>query len=529
MRPPSWPALQGRRVEHAPDAPLHLKPAVVAALKVEALMEEADEDLQKALRWICPSEYYDIIESAIRLHPNPRHFTHPATMGFTRDDIALLQDAAKLEHSTDPRAALCNCFTSVEHKEDGLRRRTIIEPKINDAIKESEYLTSNCTVQYTPRDRIRFMVWAHPQAIQYDFAAWFDQIPLHSEVRKYFGVGDEGTLRLTVLPMGFRASCKVAQAITTTLMQSQHNAASCVDNVAFFGTKDELLPRARAFLERCAAVGAVVKDSMACPTQRHTFLGEFYDHAVKTRALAEKSMLKAEYVFRILRASQGQARLRTRQIMAIYGLLLYAAGTLDIDVATFHWAMRYLSSIATKPLHEMQNIPPQVVEQLILWAAVAAANRPVYVWRNIPERVDLRIYTDASARGWGALAIQGVSVRWVRREWQVHTESSVASEPRALALAACFFIQPREHHRVAIFTDHLPLIYAWQKGWGKAYEYSKVCALLHVYRDQGVHVDLIYIPGPLNPADALSRSFDPPTLNVTHVGGQRLAPTQPNQ
>jgi hypothetical protein len=367
------------------------------------------------------------------------------------------------------------------------------------------------------------MVWTHPHAIQYDFAAWFDQIPLHTEVRKYFGVGSEGTLCLTVLPMGFRASCKVAQAITTTLMQSQHNAASCVDNVAFFGTKEELLPRAHAFLERCATVGAVVKDSLASPTQRHTFLGEFYDHSAKTRALAEKSMLKAEYVFHILRARRTeQTRLRTRQLMAIYGLLLYAAATLDIDVAAFHWAMRYLSIIATKPLYEMQNIPPQVVEQLLLWAAIAAANRPVYVWRKVQERVDLRIYTDASARGWGALAVQGASVRWVRREWQSHTESSVASEPRALALAACFFIQPHEHHRVEIFTDHLPLVYAWQKGWGKAYEYSRVCSLLHVYRDQGVHVAIIYIPGPLNPADALSRSFDPPVLNVTHVGGQRL-------
>jgi len=153
--------------------------------------------------------------------------------------------------------------------------------------------------------------------------------------------------------------------------------------------------------------------------------------------------------------------------MAIFGLLLYAANTLRVTIARFHWAMRFLSYISASELSAQQRMPPGVRSELIAWAKVAAENEPVAVWQE--ESVDFTIYTDASETGWGAVSVSRngsvlqLSEPWSERDVAAYDlQSSVQAEPLAIVRAVQALV-PSHAKEVVIFTDHMPFVYAFQR------------------------------------------------------------------
>jgi hypothetical protein len=415
----------------------------------------------------------------------------------------------------------------LEEKPEGARRRPIIEPLINRIIEE--HWQDECKVSYTPKQEIRANVLRYTTAIQYDFSAWFDQIPLHENIRDLFALAsNQGDMVLNVLPMGFKASCRVAQAITESLVKAACAKApralgwaACVDNVAFFGSEKHTAEVADLFLAVCAKVGARIKDMTALPQTRYEFLGEWYDHQAKSRALTMKTQAKAAFVFNLLKTNPTKF-FTVRQVLAIFGLLLYAANVLDIDVAAHHWAMKFLSHAASQPLHVSMMIPARPRDHLLCWSACAALNRPVFVHKLTPPKVDLRIYVDASGLGWGAIAVSATTkVKTCAFSWPRFKASSVDAEPLAAQLAAAYFIDT-SYKRVVIYTDHIGFVYAYQKGWGKCAQYSQAVSSIRQWESVGVFIEVEHIPGKYNPADALSRSFTPPLLPVTRIGSRIL-------
>ena len=529
LKAPTWEALRGTRAGHrsssksldAQSAPLHIKAEVIGSLDVQTLLKTHDSaDLRESLKWIDDSPIYSSLRSHLQSFALPT-----ARSALSSEDISQLMSAQKLTFSNSV-SAFCNAFTVEEDKPEGVRRRPIIEPLLNRIIEE--YWQDECKVCYTPKSVIRALVLKSPCAVQYDFSAWFDQISLHPRIRDLFGVpSTQGDMVLNVLPMGFKPSCRVAQAVTEALVKAACKVtrdigwAACVDNVAFFGSFKQTSEVANAFLSNCAKVRACIKDTTVSPQTRYEFLGEWYDHQAKSRALTLKTQAKAAFVFNLLQQNPHKYY-TVRQLLAIFGLLLYAANVLDIDVASHHYAMRFLSYVASKPLYESMNIPARPMDHLLCWSACAALNRPVFVHKLTPQKIDLCIYVDASGLGWGALAIGAATqVKSCAFSWPRFMASSVDAEPLAVKLAAAYFIDT-SYKRVVIYTDHIGFVYAYQKGWGKCAPYSHAVSALRQWQRVGVMIEVQHIPGKYNPADALSRSFTPPLLPVTKIGDKVL-------
>jgi hypothetical protein len=521
-KPPSWKALLGNKGMHSrKELPLHVKPEVIGGFNIEALLRlqmptKQRETLLKAKRWVEPSDCYDAI--AARLHQIERaHVTRMAKRHLVR-----LYDVGKLVDGTSI-VAYCNSYEVPEERDEGDRVRPIMEPLINDLFSTNPQDLLYTTTSYTSRDIIRKGVMMYECAVQYDFSAWFDQIPIHAQVRKYFGVGVDKVL--AVLPMGFRPSCEVAEACTdalsniTTFLETPHTQATCVDNVLYQGDRATVTRAAEIFLNRCAKTGAKVKDPICRVCTTYDFLGEKYDHEKGTRALTSKTAVKCRLAAYVMATRQ---TLSPRQVMAIVGLLLYAASTLRIVVGRFHHAMRFLAVCAKSHIDEKIYVPVEVRNQLKDWANIGATNEPTIAHRGDIE-IDATIYTDASALGWGAISVDKegsvlqISRRWLPNEMMAwNLLSSVEAEPLAVCKAIAAFVTPKMR-KVLILTDHQPLVFCAKKTFGRAAAYSHMCEFLSCFAD--MEFDFQHIAGAINPADYLSRNFaPPPILSVTHIG-----------
>ena len=368
--------------------------------------------------------------------------------------------------------------------------------------------TRNCaTTAYTSKADIRRAVFETPCAAQFDFSAWFDQIPLEEIVARFFGIRTRlGLLLLLCVAMGFRPACQIAQALTRSISAVPFDifAASCVDNAAFMGPISVVVAAAREFISRAATVGAQLKDTTISICTEYDFLGERYDHVMKTRRLTNKTATKAAYAASVLRT---HTTLRTKQIQAIFGLLLYAANTLRISIAKFHWAMRFLSLVCSEPQETPHTISADVRAEMLAWAETAAENSPVPV--HTPDvEPGFVIYTDASATGWGAISVsKGGNVIQISRPWseeeleQYNVHSSVVAEPLAIRKAVAALV-PTTAKSVKIPTDHLPFVFAHKNTFGRAWSYSAAVQFLNTF--PGTMFDVDFVEGSENPADVLS-------------------------
>lgn len=468
---------------------------------------------------------YDTIMEALATEKLRRHKT-----ALDSDDLHLLFDLRKIAVAGTTPVAFCNAFSCLEEKEEGERRRPIFEPLINDILAKSSDPIFETTTRYTPKEDIRRFVFENACAAQFDFAAWFDQFSLAPQIRKFFGVATStGDHELCVLPMGFRPSCQVAQATTSSIMSISFDtpSASCVDNVLFLGTKDSVFKASKEFLVRSAAVGAQIKDSTINLTTEYDFLGEHYDHVSRTRCLTTKTAAKARFVYDLVGS---RTEFSTKQLQAIFGLLFYAANTLKITIAKFHWAMRFMSLVCATEQGTRHSIPNDVKSEVREWARISFQNKPVDVFTPDVE-ADFVVYTDASAYGWGAVSIsRGGNVLTISRPWtqqeceQYNVFSSVVAEPLAIRKAVAALV-PMSAKKVTLFTDHQPFCYAYKGTYGRAWSYSCAIQFLSTYH---TIFDVQHVPGELNPADALSRARPlitqptiPPLLDVTSVAGKR--------
>eukprot|EP00758_Cryptobia_borreli_P011674 Tbor_TRINITY_DN5681_c1_g1::TRINITY_DN5681_c1_g1_i2::g.8626::m.8626 len=103
-----------------------------------------------------------------------------------------------------------------------------------------------------------------PLFVQFDLRSMYDQLQLAAEVRPYFAFrGRNGeTLALSRLPMGLSVACAVAQATTWQLLNFARKSAAIayIDNIAFCGSKAEVIEDVKCFLLRCRKVNATLNE-----------------------------------------------------------------------------------------------------------------------------------------------------------------------------------------------------------------------------------------------------------------------------
>jgi hypothetical protein len=351
------------------------------------------------------------------------------------------------------------------------------------------------------------------------------------------GVVDEAgnIFELLVAGMGYIPSCKIAQAALGALAPPKPKSnlvAKFVDNIGFFGTPQAAAADMADFKDRSARCGGVVNDEDNSPRTQYEFLGERYDHVSKTRALTNKSVEKLKRIKQLLDSIAGKKGKTTcRRFMAIMGSLLYAAEVLDIGLTSKTAALTLFASLSAEAgrLNSWDHkviITQAAAADLVELTEHALRNVPVHVTRGNREptstREELHIWVDASAWGFGAVAVRsGHPVVQLSRQWtpEDHEEansmygtlqSSVFAEPLAVRRALCLIALG--DCTPVVYSDHQPLVASASKRYSLQPAYN---AAMDTLSQLGGRIE--WIPGSANPADALSRGTAP-LLAVTSIG-----------
>ncbi len=193
--------------------------------------------------------------------------------------------------------------------------------------------------------------------MELDFASWFDQLPLSESVKNFFGIrGRAGrTFRMNVMPMGFRPSVAVGQAVTWCVCDFERDhdidVLTYIDNILVLATTREgALRAAEHIIRRAMSVGAVFSEADAEDTstqaavlrgelsqadalerrikreveklvvgQTFNFLGAHYDLRDSTIRQSQKTYLKVQQLARFLLPTTLVARrVNSRQRSAFY-------------------------------------------------------------------------------------------------------------------------------------------------------------------------------------------------------------------
>lgn len=457
------------------------------------------EALDRALKWTRDPSFYTQFEDSI---PGFRRYQSR----LLRKDLRILYKSKKLT-KLRPRCSVRSFFVVEWAKR---RRRPIFWPDLNEAILRSHLGINYIPLKKVVRDNGLRGGWS----VQFDFKAWYDQLPLHHEIRKYFAF--DGERCLTTLPMGFRPACEVAQAISLAL--ADHDLPKGVvvdvyiDNVRFIGDREAVIEAGKRFVARCNKVGAILDSEVPEAKQLDTFLGEEYDYVQKRRRLASKTVEKVKYTHEKLLVEK---RLTYRQISAIFGLLFFSAEVLALPMCLLFDIMKWfrgkMSEVDQNWSLEV-DIPTHIREELTFWLKKIEHNP----WTLMSEEgendevADLVLTVDACETGWGCMSTSPTSTQYFGSPWskeekdRYFLQSSVASEPLGAWRSICRFVAT-SNKKVIIYTDHQPQVWAMKRGIAKTETYNDLLVRLHAYYPN-TKFEFRFISGEENRiADALSR------------------------
>lgn len=499
---PSWSDLKSRKLAFK-QLPLNVHNNVCGVLDLKKLVElemseEIKKELLEALRWVQDPKKYDDI-------PLPPYRQYQARL--SDKDITKLSEAGKFVKTT-PRCGVKG-FSVPEWVKN--RRRPIFAPDINQSITKDMLQPNTLPRKEDVREQGTFGQYSK----QFDMKSWFDQVPLHIKISRYFSL--DGGWCLSTLPMGFRPAVEVAHAIIRALtdfkLPEGVQVAVYIDNIRFVGNDSDAVEEAGAmFKERCAAVGAIIGTETAT-VQADDFLGEHYDYVKKTRCLTKKMLKKLRFMRDALTHSMP---LTFRQVAAFYGALFYTSNVLKLSLANYFNPLRwYRTQMAMLTDWEAaaQQPPPDVRQQLINWIAANIKNKPVDMSEPAPpEFPDLTLYVDASDYGWACMSVSNSSTVTRKAQWSEDdrkaypVSSSVTSEPLAV-VRAVHAVVPKRARYVKVFSDHIGLVYAGNRGYGKGETYNLMIQQLQ-REYPNVRFIFEHIPGDQNPVDKASRGLE---------------------
>jgi integrase len=408
-------------------------------------------------------------------------------------------------------------------------KRHICEPLLNDLF------TSTPTVRFRTAAERRAAIsrFQGGWAVSLDLASFFDQIPLGEKVRRFFGIRAHGqTLTMSVLPMGFRPSAQIGQAITWAICDIPPSAddswtlLSYIDNILVLArSKEEAERIARLLIDRAASIGAVFNDVAQGVTasQSFDFLGGSYDLVAGSVKQTEKTATKVAVVESFLTSSQHSDSLvcSRRDVAAMVGLFLFASSSCAVahDLPDYYSALRFYRDYVasgTCPWDAPVAIGAAALRSFRAWAAALRANPGAAISgeASLGAAPDV-LFVDSSEQRWAVVHLRDSHVSVYSEEWsdddrrRWDLRSSVASEPLGLQRALCRCIAPAATTGVVVYTDHEPAVWAVASPCAKGYSYALLQQFLRRFP---APVTLRHIPGEMHPADTFTRSAAaPPT------------------
>lgn len=513
--------------------PLHTK--AVAPIKKDCLLAlpmppELKACLGEDLRWLSDPSFY----TAVKSRP-----VRTATY-FSAADVAAMLDTKKLVPAGPlPTRGTVNAFWVAEPKKT--RRRPIFETLSNRelgrwTLREMRHISRQATHQQSRGGGV--------YALAFDFASFYDSLPLDEEIRSLFRLRIRGILyELNRLAMGQRQACQVAQSVCDAICAFDMpgvDLATYIDNVRFVSRCPHALAKAvRTFLSRVRAVGLDLNVTVGCkspiglaPSQflnidewlaltdeemaarapaDEEFLGSFYNYQNGTVCNTPSSLAKLKDVL-----SSGVYLSSRRRFAALMGLIIYMAATTSLPFAPYFCLLRFFRRTASAGAGTgwdlpIDPIPESAREDLHNLTNILLANVPLTITAPRPESGDYDkiIITDASAAGWGGLCFVPSTGTMVMHaaQWPKPLNHSAIAEPRGLRLACRRFISASTTDRILLISDHSPIaaVGARDNPYAKGFELNLLFLELLGY--PAASFSYAHVAGHLNPTDALSRDF----------------------
>jgi hypothetical protein len=343
--------------------PLHAK-EVTGNLRVDKVIQMARGKLrafvEESARWLNDVARYEQLMKNATNNKDKRDPAKPTNSRLSRQDMEIMEKLKKYEEEPDVKA-WARVFSVPEWAKK--RRRPICEPILNDYFDEKAIPTVRFRTPEQQRAIIaRIRDHLRAKGLQtvakcYDFAAYYDQLPLSKDVAKYFGVRSGGkSWTARTIPMGFRPSCAVAQAFTWAIIDFDVEDViilSYIDNVAFIGSEAGEKKAAAIFERRCKEAGAVLSEAGDI-TQQFDFLGERFDLKAGTTQLTTKTTDKLQQVKEALNTKE--LRPTRREMAAIFGLNIFASGVASISLGDYYWPMTYLRRLHAEPTAALRAV-----------------------------------------------------------------------------------------------------------------------------------------------------------------------------
>ena len=386
--------------------------------------------------------------------------------------------------------------------------------------------------------------------IQFDFVSFYDQIVLAYEIRKYFGFRDHTFVDcfywLRLLPMGFRLAVAAAQSIMWLFLNFHRNMevgiATCIDNVAFSGEKEDVFPCVDKFLTRVITCGFTLagvepeyinwedskKESFleSLKEKNPTFLGEEYDLEANTRKVMEKTIDKLELVWNaVAKSLEGNlTSITNRQFFTLVGLLVYITQVLDLNTHRYFNIFKKIRALSSQLSSEeigwddklTLSLSKLEFSILVGWVNLSIENKAVETlagkkFQNV-EDCKVFITVDASSWGWGAI-LHGKGGKYISKgqgAWgKTDMKASSKAEPLGVERALKFFSKEISHLEkgdIAVLTDHHNLVHAQRAVFTHSFYYNELFMFIEKFeKEVDRKVNLFFIEGERNGADGLSR------------------------
>jgi hypothetical protein len=157
---------------------------------------------------------------------------------------------------------------------------------------------------------------------------------------------------------------------------------------------------------------------------------------------------------------------------------------------------------------EPSSLSQDVLDEVAFWSFVDSFTQPIPY--RLQQHLTLRLFTDASGFGWGAIVDLPSGNVEIRDYWtsQLFDHDICVKE----GLAVLFGLQSVSCHlwrrRVDVFVDNEGLVHAWEGLKSKSVELTSVLQTLFLFcMDFYVSLKLHWVPTDANPADAPSRAL----------------------
>ena len=437
-----------------------------------------------------------------------------------RDDIAQMMKDGTMRPLSKTQAKKvrrwAKFFTVYEAKKH--RRRGIVWPRqVND---EVDY---DCDIHLHSLLEQMLQMKSGDTAAAFDFTAGFHQFELGEEVRPYFSIltSDDEAYEFLRGLMGFRPMAELMDVTTkilatSTVLRKEHidvRINTHIDNVRFLGTPDAVTRASQRFTENCAFVNATINSESQNELHRAgEYCGVVYDYEHGTTAVPSHMLDKLDAYYQEFCDSP-----TFETASAFFGVLFHVSAVLRAPLHAYYhvikWYRKTMSRATTERITGAEGVRfwESARPQLEGWLRFVKANTPVT--RNRTSATEIRLFTDASSTGWGALLFPGDgTMRVVAGRWSPLDASRDISEQEAMAVtnAVSAFMEWLRGAAFQLHVDNTSLLWAVAKGYARAWNLNKrVTELKAILDPLAATYSVHYVRSAENPADGPSRGFSP--------------------